>query len=324
MEWLKDNLNLRGLRSLFLRPPKVEAPVATDITIGAKEVQPGTQGQFTPTGAEPNIVLVSEVTDIVVSDNETKTAKIAHVVITADIPEGSILNITIQADAEAKASVTSRIIPAQEAAMGGPIALPKFRQPQIRHAMSGYFDKLGKLIKQRWQWILAVSVLLVYLYGVSFQNVGNIDEIIAPESRELTETVKANIQVEGENMEISYSPTDMGQPKDIFDDDFFTLMRGAAANPYVLNFDFSSPRHLSGIFGQFAMMDYQITVDLFSPDSNDPVHYMFTGEKITTDVELEMTFENAPDPVKRVYIEILQLNPGEEVHIHIRQIKFLP
>lgn len=161
-------------------------------------------------------------------------------------------------------------------------------------------------------------------YIINLEYVGNIDEIIAADRRELTEPVKTDIQVEGESIEMSYSPIDRGQPKDIFDDDFFTLIRGAAANPYVLDFNFSTPRHLSAIFGQFAMMDYQITVDLYSLDEGNPVHYEFTGEKITTDVELEMMFENAPDLVKRVHVEILQLNPGEEVHIHIRHIKFLP
>lgn len=161
-------------------------------------------------------------------------------------------------------------------------------------------------------------------YVINLEYVGNIDEIITAKRRELIEAVKTTIQVEGENIEMSYSPIDMGQPKDLFDDDFFTLMRGAAANPYILDFNFSEPRHLSGIFGQFAKMDYQITADLFPPDSDEPIHYVFTGEKIITDVELEMVFDNAPDLVKRVYIEILQLNPGQEVHVHIREIKFLP
>jgi len=160
-------------------------------------------------------------------------------------------------------------------------------------------------------------------YVVNLEYVENIDEVIAAEKRKLTEPIEADVQVEGENIKMFYSPIDMGQPKDIFDDDFFTLMRGAAANPYILDFNFSNPRHLTGIFGQFARMDYLITVDLYAPNSDTPVHYEFKDDKITTDVELEMTFDNAPEQVKRVHIEIEQMHPGQTVHIHIRKIKFL-
>lgn len=317
LDWLKENFNLRGLRLLFSRPPKIEEPAGMNKTISA-EVQPGTPEQLTSTDITPTVSWVSEISDTIVSSDGLTTTKISHVVITVDIPEGMILDVTVQGNADGKASVSSRIIPTQVAEISGPMALPDLRVPQTRPTLVGYFDNLGKFIRQRWKWVLAIGALLVYLFVASFPNSGNITDGIT------AEVVKTDIQVEGENIEISYSPIDMGQPKDIFDDDFVTLMRGAAANPYILNFNFSKPRHLSGIFGQFAKMDYQITVDLFPPDSNDPVHYAFTGEKITSDVELEMAFENAPDLVKRVYIEILQLNPGEEVHIHIRQIKFLP
>jgi hypothetical protein len=306
LEWLKANLSLRGVGSLFSRRPIAEEPIAGNINADP-EVHPEAQMQPNITTAEQNVKLVGEVTEIVVSDNEAKTAKMAHVVIQADIPKGLTLNITIQTNAEGKASVSSRIFPAQVADVSKSTAL------------AGYYVKLGKLIKRRWQWALVIGALLIFLFTASFPKFGNSDN-----NGIAGEVVQANIQANGENLELSYSPIDMGQPGDIFDNDFVTLMRGASANPYILNFNFSTPRHLSGIFGQFAMMDYRITVDLYPTNSDSPVRYEFTGEKITTDVELEMTFENAPEQVERVYMEILQLNPGELVHIHVREIKFLP
>ena len=318
LDWLKENLNLHGLRSLLSRPPTVEKQAVEDTYIKSEEVQPGIPEQLASTAIEPNVTLVSETTDTPVSSDELVTTKISHVVIAADIPEGMILNITIQTNAEGKANLSSQMIPAQVAEISRPISLPNPKLPQTRSTQAGNSGQLSKFIRRRWLWVLVIGTLLVYLFVASFRNSGNSTNDIA------AEVVKTDIQVEGENVEVSYSPIDMGQPSDIFDDDFVTLMRGAAANPYILNFNFSNPRHLSGIFGQFAMMDYRITVDLYPPNTNTPVHYEFTDSNITTDVELEMMFENAPDLVKRVYIEILQLNPGEEVHIHVRQIKFLP
>jgi hypothetical protein len=317
LDWLRENLNLRGLRSLFSRPAKVEKQIAEDTYIKSEEVKPEIPEQLT-SSIEPNVTLVSEVSDAPVSSDELVTTKISHVVIAADIPEGMILNITIQTNAEGKADVSSRMIPAQVAEISRPMSLPNLKGSQTLPIQTGYSDRLGKFMRRRWQWVLVIGALLVYLFVARFPNSGNItDDITA-------DVVKTDIQVEGENIEVSYSPIDMGQPKDIFDEDFVTLMRGAEANPYILNFNFSNPRHLSGILGKFARMDYRITVDLYPPDGNTPVHYEFTDSNITTDVELEMMFENAPDQVKRVYMEILQLNPGEEVHIHIRQITFLP
>lgn len=161
-------------------------------------------------------------------------------------------------------------------------------------------------------------------YIVQVQYAQGVEAIIAAEQEEKRKPVTGSVIIDGQEMQITYSRIDMGQPKDLFDGDFFTLMRGAEANPYFLEMVFPSPRSVTGLVLDLATMDYEITVSLYAPGAETPVTYTTRGEKITTDAHVEMAFENAPEKVERVTLSILNLLTGDFANIHIRELKLIP
>ncbi len=161
-----------------------------------------------------------------------------------------------------------------------------------------------------------------YLLHLAYAD--NIDAILAAEKEALRQPIEGEVEIDGQVVKITYARIDMGQPKDLFDGDFFSLMRGAEANPYFMTFTFPQPRPISGLTLDLATMDYEVIVDLYSPNSDTPRTYTARGENVTTDAHVEMTFDNAPDAVTRVGISIRNLRTGDYANVHIRELTFLP
>ncbi|HKY53088.1 MAG TPA: hypothetical protein VJM08_02230, partial [Anaerolineales bacterium] len=132
LDWLKENFNPSGLRSLLARPPKAEQQVIRNVPVEPDVTKPEAQEPLHPAAPEPHVVVVSEVPETIIQANQAPDSKVAHVVITADIPEGMTLNVTIQVNADGKATVSQRILPAPTSVIDGPlVALPNFRMPNI-------------------------------------------------------------------------------------------------------------------------------------------------------------------------------------------------
>lgn len=161
-------------------------------------------------------------------------------------------------------------------------------------------------------------------YFVRLEYVENIDQILEAERLERLLPLEGEVEIDGQPVKVIYSRNDMGQLRDMFDGDFFTLMRGMEANPYNLEFQFPAPRTLTALVGDFGMMDFTITVDLYAPQAAEPVQYLLTERDVTTDPHIEMQFDRGPEEVTRMTISIENLLAGETANIHIRELEFLP
>jgi hypothetical protein len=154
--------------------------------------------------------------------------------------------------------------------------------------------------------------------------VDNIDQILEAERLERQKPLEGEVEIDGQQVKVVYSRNDMGQLRDMFDGDFYTLMRGMEANPYTLDFTFPDPRPLTGLSGDFGKMDFTITVELYAPGVGEPVRYELTERDVTTDPHIEMSFDRGPEPVDRMTISIQNLLAGDTANIHIRELEFLP
>lgn len=161
-------------------------------------------------------------------------------------------------------------------------------------------------------------------YIVQLNYVDNIDQIIAAEEEALRQPVEGEVVIDGQLAKVVYSRIDAGQLKDMFDGDFFTLMRGAEANPFLLDVTFPEARTISKFIGDFATMDYIITFTLYPPGNGTPVIYEATQRNVPTDAHVEVVFDRGPAQVQRIKLEINNLLAVNEAHMHLREIKFLP
>jgi hypothetical protein len=111
----------------------------------------------------------------------------------------------------------------------------------------------------------------------------------------------------------------------MFDNDSFTLMRGLEANPFILEFTFPEPRHVSGLTADFGLVNLNLTARLFPNPSEAPAIYNASFLSANTGNPLvNMAFENAPDKVSMLRLEILNPTSGETANIHIRELHLLP
>ena len=150
----------------------------------------------------------------------------------------------------------------------------------------------------------------------------NFDALLAAERAQRSKPVAGQVQIDGQNVQVSHSQLDMGQLRDLFDGDLFTLARGREANPLVFEFTFAQPRPMTGLAADFGSMDFSLTAKLFAPEAAEPITYAQTYRGLPPDPHAELAFDKGPPAVARLRLEILQLNAGDEAHIHVRELKF--
>ncbi len=150
----------------------------------------------------------------------------------------------------------------------------------------------------------------------------NFEDLLAPEREARVRPVQGQVLVDGQLVDVEYSPLDVGQLADLFDGEPFTLVRGLAANPLVFDFTFPAPRALKGLVADFGSMDFSLTVKLYTDATGEPVVYTEAYRGLPPDPHVILPFPAAPDQVTRVRIEIEQLNAPADVHIHVREFKF--
>ena len=130
------------------------------------------------------------------------------------------------------------------------------------------------------------------------------------------------LEIGGQAVDLVYSKLDMGRPEDLIDDDVATLARGMEANPFVLEFYFPEPRSIRGLSAAFGSMDFVVTAKLFADEHAEPKVYTREFRGLPPDPQIDMAFDDAPSSVRRLRLEVLQLQPPTDVHIHVRELKF--
>jgi hypothetical protein len=161
-------------------------------------------------------------------------------------------------------------------------------------------------------------------YFVRLAYIENVDDVFNAQEIERKKLVESEITIDGEPAKIAYSILDAGQPNDIFDGDFNTLMRGMEANPFIIEISFPSARSLSGIDAIFAHMDLKMKVSIYVEGESEPRVFEITSTGVNGDPQVQLLFDGSPYQVLKMRIEILSLSAGERANIHIRELKFIP
>ncbi len=158
-------------------------------------------------------------------------------------------------------------------------------------------------------------------YFVHLTYSDDLDQILESERAARARPVVEVIDLAGQPVRISHSQFDMGRLRDVFDGDPFSLARGLEANPLVFDFVFPEPRPLSGLRVRLGTMPFKLTAQLWADGATAPEVYEHTSLDSRPDPVAELSFERGPQAVSRLRLEVLHLNAGEEVHIHVREIE---
>jgi F0F1-type ATP synthase assembly protein I len=151
------------------------------------------------------------------------------------------------------------------------------------------------------------------------QYADNADAVFDAELTAKQQPITSTVLIAGEPALLTHSRLDMGEPQNAFDGDTFTLLRGESANPLLLEINFATPRAVTGLDATFAQMDFDLKVVLTSADGTQR-QYAETYRGLSGEPTIALEFPDAPDDIIRVRLDITQLNPPEEVHIHVREV----
>lgn len=169
-----------------------------------------------------------------------------------------------------------------------------------------------------WVWVLVILIAGIFIL-TRFPSTAVADSAI--------ESAFAGLEIEDvtvndETIKMTYSSLDIGYAEDIFDGDTSTLIRGLQANPFVLDFVFPVPRPITGLAMDFGGMDFELRVQVYGDGDGKPVLYQSEYRNQPPEPHVELDFPSGPALVSRIYIEIEQLNPPDEPHIHVREVLF--
>jgi hypothetical protein len=159
-------------------------------------------------------------------------------------------------------------------------------------------------------------------YVVRMQYADNIDEILAAEKAARSQPIEGDIEIDGQNVHVTYSLIDGGELKNIFDGDPYTLMRALEANPMVVQMEFPDARQLTGLdLTTTTMDDFTVKISAYDDKGNPPVVYEQNFINLPTDPTTNFDFNNGPANIKKLVVEITYHTLQDPTHIHIREIK---
>ncbi|BCX06023.1 MAG: hypothetical protein KatS3mg053_3961 [Candidatus Roseilinea sp.] len=162
---------------------------------------------------------------------------------------------------------------------------------------------------------MVLDRLLMAVVGTNADVLSALSSAIA-ESR----LVETKVEVGGEVVTVKHSELDIGQPADIFDANFDTLMRGKGDNPFIFEVRYSRPHEARAVVLDLATMeDFEITLIVKQADGQS-----FTmreeGTTRLVDPSIEFAFPSGLQIIQAVRVEILDRRPPpqEGFHTHVR------
>jgi len=172
-------------------------------------------------------------------------------------------------------------------------------------------------------WALGLLIVLLSIFAFrQLTHVNNADQPFEAERDLPPGLITDEISLGDETIRMTHSTLDIGQSKDVFDNNIDTLIRGLEANPFILDFEFSKPQAIKGLMMDFGRMDFVMRVQVYGTGNTSPISYKGEYRQQPPIPHMDMDFVNGPEQVKRIHIEIEQLLPPEEVHIHVREVVF--
>ena len=159
-------------------------------------------------------------------------------------------------------------------------------------------------------------------YFVRMRYADTIDELFAADEEERNRVVETTVTLEGEPLTLRHSLIDMGNPQNIFDGDTETLMRGKAANPFVMEFVFPEPRTIATLALQVRAKRFTLTLTGTPAEGEETYSYTQNYEGLPLDPRIEYTFPDGPLTLEQLRVEIYNPRDGITSHIHVWEVEF--
>jgi hypothetical protein len=159
--------------------------------------------------------------------------------------------------------------------------------------------------------------------GFYFLRIEYSDEAEAIFEQERLERLKPRYdtaQILGQTVEIEHPYFDSGGIEHMLDDDSYTFARVYEANPTQIRITFPVPTSVEGLRLTTGSMDFILEARLFADPESEPIVYKERYVDLPDDPTVQVEFDQGPEAVSIVEIEILSTRPADPVKIHIRDL----
>jgi 4-amino-4-deoxy-L-arabinose transferase-like glycosyltransferase len=177
---------------------------------------------------------------------------------------------------------------------------------------------------------LAVQEILPYptgspgFYVLRLSYAEDAREVFAAEAAALRQPVTETVTLAGQTVAITHSQLESGRLADVFDGDAFTVVRGAVDNPLFFDLRFATPRPITRLaLTTGTMPQFTVRVRAYPPSGPVWTTQQAYGN-LDPDPTVTLVLDGAPARITRLLIEILDEQPGDPPHIHVREIVLNP
>jgi 4-amino-4-deoxy-L-arabinose transferase-like glycosyltransferase len=157
-------------------------------------------------------------------------------------------------------------------------------------------------------------------YFLHMRYADDVDAQFAADRSALQRTVTGSVELDGQTVAAEHSVLDIGRLEDLFDGNPETLVRGATANPLVLEFRFPEPRVIERVKVHTSDMDLTLKVIATPADGGEDRTAESTYRDLPDEPRIDLPLPGGPLAVARLRVEILDLAPRIEEHIHVRDL----
>lgn len=143
-------------------------------------------------------------------------------------------------------------------------------------------------------------------------------EVEASQRRQLQQ---ADVQLDGQSVQVRYSFLDMGEIYQVFDNDRFTFVRTAEANPLVIDLLFPQPRELRGLTLIIGSAEVEITAETSLTPGVHRRQFTLRAKGSLEQPQVHLDF-NQTVSAQQLNIKVLDLSDQYPAHVHLWEIYF--
>jgi 4-amino-4-deoxy-L-arabinose transferase-like glycosyltransferase len=160
-------------------------------------------------------------------------------------------------------------------------------------------------------------------YFVRLNYSAQADVIFAAELAARHTSIEEDLTLNHQTVQTRHSQFDVGRIQDLFDGDTYTLVRTDIDNPAIVELTFTSLQSMRGLTLTTGTMNFTVKVTVYSDEVSAGQIYSQTFTGLPNDPTVTLGFGAQPIEVKRIRIEVMNILPGADNHVHIRELQLI-
>lgn len=145
--------------------------------------------------------------------------------------------------------------------------------------------------------------------------------IFEAEASQRRQLQQAEVQLDGQPVRVRYSFLDMGEIYQVFDNDRFTFVRTAEANPLVIELFFPQPRELQGLSLIIGSAEVEITAETALTPGVHQRQFTLRAKGSLEQPQVRLDFHQTVS-AQQLRIKVLELSNQNPAHVHLWEIYF--